>query len=202
MRWMKRLRGLRRDDGVTAIEYGLIAAGVGLASIAALNLLGDGLKAVYVGAVAAPGLATCASGATCQAYGALATPSFSSVAPIPETPSPTATGSVPAWPTAAPCAPLDLGTQTVVKGQVYSANVFTVADPDVSGAPSLTAATATGDTSGEGVGSTPWSWAPSGTVTWTSPNANGKKVTFTLTYRANSCAGSSTITMKVQAKNA
>ncbi len=35
------------DSGVTAIEYGLIAAGVGLAVLAVAGPLGDAIKAVF-----------------------------------------------------------------------------------------------------------------------------------------------------------
>jgi pilus assembly protein Flp/PilA len=40
-------RFLRDEDGVTAIEYGLIASLVGVAAIAALQLLGGGLTTVF-----------------------------------------------------------------------------------------------------------------------------------------------------------
>ncbi|MCX7240701.1 MAG: Flp family type IVb pilin [Burkholderiales bacterium] len=40
-------RFLRDEEGVTAIEYGLIAALVGVAAIAALQLLGTGLTDIF-----------------------------------------------------------------------------------------------------------------------------------------------------------
>ena len=45
---MERLLGfLREEDGVTAIEYGLIAALIAIAIIAALIAVGGGLNAIF-----------------------------------------------------------------------------------------------------------------------------------------------------------
>lgn len=46
---MMRLMGqyLRQDDGATAIEYGLIAAGIALSIIAIVFLLGDEVLAMF-----------------------------------------------------------------------------------------------------------------------------------------------------------
>ncbi len=52
-------RFLRDEEGVTAIEYGLIAALVGVAAIAGLNELGGKLTALF------KDLGTCISGGTC-----------------------------------------------------------------------------------------------------------------------------------------
>jgi pilus assembly protein Flp/PilA len=41
------LRFLSDDSGATAIEYGLIAAGISLAIIAAVNGLGSNLSSVF-----------------------------------------------------------------------------------------------------------------------------------------------------------
>jgi pilus assembly protein Flp/PilA len=38
---------LKDDSGATAIEYGLIAAGIAVAIIAAVNLVGTNLTAVF-----------------------------------------------------------------------------------------------------------------------------------------------------------
>lgn len=38
---------LRREDGATAIEYGLIAAGIALAILAAVNLFGENLSGLF-----------------------------------------------------------------------------------------------------------------------------------------------------------
>lgn len=38
---------LRREDGATAIEYGLIAAGIALAIMIAVGLFGDSLTALF-----------------------------------------------------------------------------------------------------------------------------------------------------------
>ncbi len=38
---------LRREDGATAIEYGLIAAGIALAILAAVQLFGDNLTVLF-----------------------------------------------------------------------------------------------------------------------------------------------------------
>ena len=44
------LHDFRRDDsGATAIEYGLIAAGIAIAIIAAVGLLGDSLSTLFTG---------------------------------------------------------------------------------------------------------------------------------------------------------
>jgi pilus assembly protein Flp/PilA len=40
---------LRRDDGVTAVEYGLIVAGIALLIVGAVVLLGGRLAAVFNG---------------------------------------------------------------------------------------------------------------------------------------------------------
>lgn len=38
---------LRREEGATAIEYGLIAAGIALAILAAVQLFGDSLSDLF-----------------------------------------------------------------------------------------------------------------------------------------------------------
>jgi pilus assembly protein Flp/PilA len=38
---------LKNDSGATAIEYGLIAAGIAVAIITVVNLLGDSLNATF-----------------------------------------------------------------------------------------------------------------------------------------------------------
>jgi len=38
---------LRREDGATAIEYGLIAAGIALAILGAVQLFGEDLSALF-----------------------------------------------------------------------------------------------------------------------------------------------------------
>jgi pilus assembly protein Flp/PilA len=38
---------LREEDGVTAIEYGLIAAGIGIAIVVAVGLVGDQLNVLF-----------------------------------------------------------------------------------------------------------------------------------------------------------
>ena len=43
------LRFLKDDSGATAIEYGLIAAGIAVAIIAGVNLLGSTLNALFTG---------------------------------------------------------------------------------------------------------------------------------------------------------
>ncbi len=40
-------RFLKNEDGATAIEYGLIAALIGVAIITAVGLVGDGLNGVF-----------------------------------------------------------------------------------------------------------------------------------------------------------
>jgi len=40
-------RFLKNEDGATAIEYGLIAALIGVAIIAAVGLVGDSLEEVF-----------------------------------------------------------------------------------------------------------------------------------------------------------
>jgi pilus assembly protein Flp/PilA len=40
-------RFLKNEDGATAIEYGLIAALIGVAIITAVGLVGDGLNATF-----------------------------------------------------------------------------------------------------------------------------------------------------------
>jgi pilus assembly protein Flp/PilA len=40
-------RFLRDDSGATAIEYGLIAAGIAVAIIAAVNAVGDSLSGLF-----------------------------------------------------------------------------------------------------------------------------------------------------------
>ena len=52
-------RFLRDEEGVTAIEYGLIAALVGVAAIVGLNALGGNLTTLFTD------LATCISGGKC-----------------------------------------------------------------------------------------------------------------------------------------
>ena len=52
-------RFLRDEDGVTAIEYGLIAALVGVAAIAALKALGTNLTTLF------NAIATCVAGGAC-----------------------------------------------------------------------------------------------------------------------------------------
>lgn len=52
-------RFLRDEEGVTAIEYGLIAALVGVAAIVGLNALGGKLLALF------NDLSTCISGGVC-----------------------------------------------------------------------------------------------------------------------------------------
>lgn len=42
-------RFLMREDGATAIEYGLIAALVAVAAIAAMTALGDALETIFQG---------------------------------------------------------------------------------------------------------------------------------------------------------
>jgi pilus assembly protein Flp/PilA len=44
---MKCVEFLRDDSGATAIEYGLIAAGISVAIIAAVNLLGSQLNTTF-----------------------------------------------------------------------------------------------------------------------------------------------------------
>ena len=43
----KFMRFLKDDEGVTAIEYGLIAAGIGIAIVVAVGLVGDELEALF-----------------------------------------------------------------------------------------------------------------------------------------------------------
>lgn len=45
--WAKKEAYLSNDDGATAIEYGLIAAGIAIAIIATVFLLGDELDATF-----------------------------------------------------------------------------------------------------------------------------------------------------------
>jgi len=52
-------RFLRDEEGVTAIEYGLIAALVGVAAIVGLNALGGKLLTLFTD------LSTCISGGAC-----------------------------------------------------------------------------------------------------------------------------------------
>ncbi len=42
------IKFLKDESGATAIEYGLIAAGIAIAIIAAVGLLGDTLSALFV----------------------------------------------------------------------------------------------------------------------------------------------------------
>ncbi len=49
----KLLRFLRDEDGVTAIEYGLIAAGIGIAIVATVGLVGDQLVTLFTAVVTA-----------------------------------------------------------------------------------------------------------------------------------------------------
>jgi len=45
---MKHIKHLiKREDGATAIEYALIAAGIAIVIIAAVNLLGDNLTGTF-----------------------------------------------------------------------------------------------------------------------------------------------------------
>ena len=45
---IQRMRTFLKDEsGATAIEYGLIAAGIAVAIIAAIALVGDNLKALF-----------------------------------------------------------------------------------------------------------------------------------------------------------
>ena len=47
------ISGIRKDDdGATAIEYGLIAAGIAVAIIAAVQALGGGVAATFAAIVA------------------------------------------------------------------------------------------------------------------------------------------------------
>ena len=41
------IKFLKDESGATAIEYGLIAAGIAVAIIAAVGLLGDSLEAMF-----------------------------------------------------------------------------------------------------------------------------------------------------------
>lgn len=45
MAWLKRF--IQEEDGVTAIEYGLIAALIGVAIIVAVTAVGDGLNTIF-----------------------------------------------------------------------------------------------------------------------------------------------------------
>lgn len=45
--WAKKEAYITNDDGATAIEYGLIAAGIAIAIIATVFLLGDELDATF-----------------------------------------------------------------------------------------------------------------------------------------------------------
>lgn len=189
------LRGLGRDDGVTAIEYGLIAAGVGVASIVSLTLMGDGLQNVYAGAVSVPGLEACVTGAPCDA--APANPAFDVEPMRPGMGSSTATAEPPKWPTAPPCQAVDVGTQRVARGGTFSGNVFTLANPDVTGDPRLTEPTSvTGDALDES-GKPRWTVADTGQVTWVAPTAAGRTVFFSLTYTSGTCSGKGAMSMKV-----
>lgn len=188
-------RRFSHDDGVTAIEYGLIAAGVGLASVTALTLMGDGLSNAYMGAVDSPGLQVCATGATCN--GAPTNPAFGVEPVTPGFGTPTGTAEPPAWPTAPPCQSVDLGTEKVARGGTFAGNVFTLADPDITGGPQISATVVAGDTL-DGAGLPRWTVATNGAVTWRAPTAAGKKITFTLTYTSGTCSGSNAVTLKVQ----
>lgn len=189
------IRRFNRDDGVTAIEYGLIAAGVGLASVTTLTLIGDGLQGVYTDAIAAPGLEVCATGEVCN--GAPTNPAFGVEPVTPGFGTPTGTASPPPWPTAPACLSVDLATEKVARGGTFSGNVFALADPDITGGPQISATTVSGDTE-DGAGQPLWTVGASGLVTWAAPSAAGKKITFTLTYTSGMCSGSNTITLKVQ----
>jgi pilus assembly protein Flp/PilA len=46
---------LRNDDGATAIEYGLIAAGISVAVIGAVNLIGTSLTSTFSSVASALG---------------------------------------------------------------------------------------------------------------------------------------------------
>jgi pilus assembly protein Flp/PilA len=50
-------RFLREEDGVTAIEYGLIAALIAVVIIAAVTAVGGGLSTVFTGVATALGVA-------------------------------------------------------------------------------------------------------------------------------------------------
>jgi len=43
----KLMRFLKDEEGVTAIEYGLIAAGIGIAIVATVGLVGDQLVTLF-----------------------------------------------------------------------------------------------------------------------------------------------------------
>lgn len=45
--WAKKEAFIRSEDGATAIEYGLIAAGISVAIAAVVFLLGDSLEAMF-----------------------------------------------------------------------------------------------------------------------------------------------------------
>ena len=52
---IQRMRTFLKDEsGATAIEYGLIAAGIAVAIIAAIALVGDNLKALFETDIAGP----------------------------------------------------------------------------------------------------------------------------------------------------
>ncbi len=44
---VEKLQALKDESGATAIEYGLIAAGIAVAIIVAVGLLGDNLSALF-----------------------------------------------------------------------------------------------------------------------------------------------------------
>ncbi len=44
---VEKLQALKDESGATAIEYGLIAAGIAVAIIAAVGLLGDSLSSMF-----------------------------------------------------------------------------------------------------------------------------------------------------------
>ena len=47
----KLMRFLKDEEGVTAIEYGLIAAGIGIAIVATVGLVGDQLDVLFTSVV-------------------------------------------------------------------------------------------------------------------------------------------------------
>lgn len=188
---------IRGEDGVTAIEYGLIAAGVGLTAIAALTLLGDNLQTVYVNAVDAPGLTVCAPGEACAAD--LPVPTFSADPLNFGQAAPASTAPAPSWPTAAACSSITVSHVKAVKGTTFTKDALTYVRDAGFVSPRLESATATGSTSGEDTGTTPWSWSEGGTITWVAPNSASAKIVFSLKYAATSCAGTGPLVVEVQA---
>jgi pilus assembly protein Flp/PilA len=62
------VRLIRREAGVTAIEYGLIAALVSIACIGAMNALGGSLQTAYLLIAAALAAAACVAAAKVHAW--------------------------------------------------------------------------------------------------------------------------------------